>query len=91
MKKVIFAVLLLVISVGATAQQQIIRHKTHLRVIDVNTKDEIQSMGYREICLGETPAILVVALGQNSLLHPLNVIPWPADKPNPCKGLAIPK
>ncbi len=90
MKKVIFVVLLLVVSAGANAQQ-IIRGKNHLRVFDANTRDEIQSMGYREVCLGETPAILVVALGQNSLLHPLNVIPWPADKPNPCKGLAVQK
>lgn len=91
MKKAIFAALLLAAGAGAHAQQQIIRHKTHLRVVDVNTKEEIHSMAYRELCLGETPAILVLTLGPNSLLHPLNVIPWPADKPNPCKGLAVPK
>jgi hypothetical protein len=88
MRKLLICILLATTSVLAHAQQQIIRHKSHLRVVDATTKEEIPSMAHREICLGETPAILVLSLGQNSLHHPLIVLPWPADKPNPCKGLA---
>lgn len=52
----------------------------------------LESVAYREVCLGSTPAILVYvssaqsaagAVAYNTYV-PLNMLPWPADKPSPC-------
>lgn len=50
---------------------------------------ELGQLIYRDICLGDTPAIAVftnqVAAG-SSFWHPLTVLPWPNDKPHKCNA-----
>ncbi len=93
MKRIVSLLILIALSASASAQRTPpIKSRYMLPVLDANTKVEQPFAAYQDICLGDTPAIMVFAVGPDSMMKPVGVISWPADKPNPCRGgFATPK
>ncbi len=88
MKRLWYFLALVMLSTSASAQ---IKNRFMLPVYDPQTKVVQAFTAYQELCLGDTPAIYVFAVGPDSIMKPFGVLPWPSDKPNPCKGIPLPK
>ena len=86
MKKV--TLLLVGLSFGANVYSQV-RGSGDLPIHDPNAGAALTKTAYREVCLGDTPALLIYGEGLDKgvkILTPIGALPWPADKPNPCRG-----
>ncbi len=78
---------------GSNAYSQV-RGSGDLPIYDPNAGVALTKAAYREVCLGDKPALLIYGEGLDKgvkVLTPIGAIPWPADKPNPCKGHTLQK
>ncbi len=82
------AILIIGLAIGINAYAQIVKGRSDLPVYDLTTGGVLNTASYREVCLGDTPVLMIYgARTDQMLLSPIGVLPWPADKPNPCKGM----